>query len=85
MKHVPTRFKCEADAEWAGVQWKKPRAETKWLAEPRHCFNRARVDPDERLTRDLLWKCTSWFVDADGNGKPELPELPPIYSDSDSD
>tara|TARA_B100000287_G_scaffold234967_1_gene221273 strand:+ start:161 stop:1612 length:1452 start_codon:yes stop_codon:yes gene_type:complete len=72
---IYTRFQTDDEAKkWAGVTQTKSDCRTTWLTEPRHCFNRVRVDPDERLTRDLLWKCTSWFVDADGNGKPEPPK-----------
>ena len=72
---ISTRFKTDYEAkEWAGVEQRKGLAPTKWLAEPRHCFKRAQIPVKGRLTHDLLWKCTSRFVDRNGRGSPTPPE-----------
>merc|ERR1712159_499761 len=39
---ISTQFETALQAkEWAGVTQRKGNKTTKWLAEPRHCFNRA--------------------------------------------
>ena len=72
---ISTQFETALQAkEWAGVTQRKGNKTTKWLAEPRHCFKRAKIPLDDRLTHDLLWKCTSRFVDRNGRGSPTPPE-----------
>ncbi len=64
---ICTRFKTAKQAkEWAGVEQTKGLCCTKWLAEPRHCFRRARIPVEGRLTEALLRKCTSRIIDRNG-------------------
>ena len=67
---IYTRFETAAQAKkWAGVEWKESRRnDQKWLAEPRHCFQRTQIPVEGRLTHDLLWKCTLRIVDRNGKG-----------------
>lgn len=70
---INTRFATQAEAiDWGGVVMRNCDSRTKWLSEPRHCFKRVQIKPNRRLTKWLLWRCTSRFIDRYGQAATEM-------------